>query len=73
MKEQKILVQLAKCPKCGFTCRVGLDEDFQVHCAHCRNTFLCKEGEKKVTIPEYRKLKEDAEELHRVGTWVAFK
>ena len=72
MKEQ-IMVQLSTCPQCGFICRHGNDEDNQVHCVKCNHTFLRKEGEMKVTIPEYRKMKEEAKELHRIGGWVSFK
>ena len=67
-----VRVELTRCPKCGATCVVGLDDDFQVFCACCKVSFGIKET-REVSDEEFKKLKENADEYFENGGWVAFK
>lgn len=65
-------IELTKCPRCGATCKVGHDDDWQVFCASCRCSFRPEKTE-KVERSEYEEMKKNAKEVYRIHGWVAFK
>lgn len=67
-----VRIELTKCPKCGATCVVGFDEDFQVLCACCKTSFSVGKT-KEISVEEFRNLKKDAKEYFESGGWMAFK
>lgn len=66
-------VEIIKCPRCEATCKVGNDDDFQVYCACCMNSFMCKDAEKEISEQEYNEMKKNASEVYAIGAWEAFK
>ena len=65
-------IELAKCPKCVATCRVGHDDDWQVFCACCHESFTPKETD-KVTPEEYRMMLGLASKIYSTSAWTAFR
>lgn len=63
--------EVTRCPNCGATCLIGHDDDGQVCCAKCGNTFLPK---KIVELSEadYTELVAKATERHSRMGWTAF-
>jgi nitrite reductase/ring-hydroxylating ferredoxin subunit len=69
---ENVRVELAKCPKCGATCVVGLDEDFQVFCACCKTSFKIETVE-VISDDEYKRRRKNAKEVFESNTWIAMK
>ena len=67
-----VRIELTKCPRCGATCVVGSDDDFQEFCAACSFSFLITKTE-EVTNAEYKERMSNAKERYFNGPWVAFK
>lgn len=65
-------VEIAKCPVCGATCKVGNDDDWLVHCACCKISFK-PEKTYEVDITEYNAKKNNAKETFNYHGWEAFK
>lgn len=69
--EQKYNTSVATCPRCKAVCVVGHDEDGQVFCAKCGNSFR-PEVTKELNEQEYRTLRENATQRHERASWTAF-
>lgn len=69
--ERNNKVSLANCPKCNAVCLKGHDDDGQVMCAKCGNTFRAVE-EIHMNSEEYKAMTEKAQERHERGGWTAF-
>ena len=63
-------IDLCKCPRCQATCLIGHDDDGQVYCAKCGNSFIA-DNEISVTPEEYRKISSESTKYER-GGWTAF-
>ena len=72
MKQRKYMPreEVCECPKCKATCLVGHDEDGQVYCANCSNSFRPSKT-KTITEKKLRQLYANAERRDKSG-WTAF-
>lgn len=62
---------LARCPNCNSLCVNGHDDDNQICCAKCWQTFLPK-SYVKMTDEEYKKMTEKATHKYEHCGWIAF-
>ena len=71
MEKRNNKIILATCPRCNAVCLQGHDEDGQVMCAKCGNTFKPK-ADILMNADEYKEFSEKAQERHERGGWTAF-
>ena len=64
-------IVLAECPRCKAMCLKGHDEDGQIMCAKCTNSFKPK-VEISMTADEYKEFAEKAIKRHEKVGWTAF-
>lgn len=70
--KKRYLVEMANCPRCKAICLVGHDEDGQIFCAKCGNSFR-PDKTIKMDEKEYEEMLANKVKMkHESGGWTAY-
>ena len=72
MEHNSKTTTLARCPKCNALCVNGHDDDNQIFCARCGETFLPK-SYTEMTAEEYSEMAKNAISKHMRNGWIAYR